>query len=320
MNSMDRRQFLKDGARVSAALPAILPGVSAFGATGIALAGQEVSSAAAAAAPRNLKLALKYGMIRAGNSIDEKFAAARAAGFDGIEMDGPLDLPHDEILAARDKHGLLIPSVVDPVHWQKPLSHPDAAVRAEGVAGLRQSIENCKAFGGDSVLLVPAIVNGNVSYDDAWKRSTAAIREVLPMARELGIRIAIENVWNNFLLSPMEAARYTDEIDGDGPPVMGWHFDIGNILTYGWPDQWIRILGKRVIKLDIKEFSMKKRNDEGMWRGFDVKLTDGDVNWPAVMKALDDIGYAGWMAAEMPGGDLERISDVARRMRNIRAM
>ena len=139
-----------------------------------------------------------------------------------------------------------------------------------------------KRYGASSVLLVPAVVNKEVSYDDAYKRSQAEIRKAIPLAEELGVKIAIENVWNHFLLSPLEAARYVDEFNS---PAVGWHFDVGNILNYGWPEQWIRILGPRIQKLHIKEFSRKKRDSQGLWKGFDVKLLEGDNNWPAVMKA-----------------------------------
>jgi len=114
------------------------------------------------------------------------------------------------------------------------------------------------------------------------------------------VRIAIENVWNHFLLSPLEAARYVDEFNS---PWVGWHFDVGNVITYGWPEQWIHILGKRIQKLHIKEFSRDKANKEGLWKGFDVEYLKGDDNWPAVMKALDDIGYEGWGIAEQGGAD-----------------
>ncbi|HND52981.1 MAG TPA: sugar phosphate isomerase/epimerase, partial [Pirellulaceae bacterium] len=145
----------------------------------------------------------------------------------------------------------------------------------------------------------------------AWERSTAEIRGVIPRARELGVRIAVENVWNQFLLSPLEAARFVDQFDARA---VGWHFDIGNVVNYGWPEQWIRILGKRILKLHIKEFSRKKRDAEGLWKGFDVELGEGDVDWPAVMTALDEVGYSGWGSAEVRGGDRERLRFVAQRM------
>lgn len=264
-----------------------------------------------------IRKAVKWGMIGEGSSIREKFEIARDCGFDGIEMDSPNNLDLDEVLAARDATGVRIPGVVDSVHWSKPLSHPDPEVRAAGADGLRTAIRDCKAYGGDSVLLVPAIVNADVSYRDAWVRSHAEIRPIIPFARELGVKIAMENVWNNFLLSPLEAARYTDELD---PEICGWHFDVGNIVAYGWPAHWIEALGSRIRRLDAKEYSRQKLDQEGRWAGFQVELGEGDCDWPAVMEALRKIPYrGGWMAAEVRGGDRARLTDVATRMDRILA-
>ena len=158
------------------------------------------------------------------------------------------------------------------------------------------------------------MVNKEVSYADAYVRSQAEIRKVLPLAKEVGIKIALENVWNQFLLSPLEFARYIDEFESEW---IGAYFDIGNIVNYGWPEQWIRTLGPRIMKLDVKEFSRQKRDDEGLWQGFKVELGEGDCDWPAVGKALADIGYAGWATAEIPGGNTERLRDIIRRMNRI---
>ena len=217
------------------------------------------------------------------------------------------------MLAARDATGLEIPGVVDSVHWNKTLGDPDPKVRAEGLAALETALRDCKRYGGTSVLLVPAVVSKAISYADAWERSQAEIRKALPLAAELGVTIAFENVWNHFLLSPLEAARYVDAFES---PRVGWHFDVGNVVNYGWPDQWIRTLGPRIKKLDVKEFSRKKRDAEGLWKGFDVEIGDpeGDCDWPAVRKALAEIGYSGWAAAEVKGGDEARLKDVAARM------
>ena len=133
------------------------------------------------------------------------------------------------------------------------------------------------------MLLVPAVVSKEVSYDDAYRRSQAEIKKAIPVAEETGVRIAFENVWNNFLVSPLEAARYIDEFKS---PTVCAHFDVGNVMRYGWPEQWIRILGPRIFKLDIKEYSLTKMTDEGIYKGFDVPLLEGDCDWPAVMKAL----------------------------------
>lgn len=293
MGALDRRSLLAAGAALGASL----------------------ALSARAARPRGgLRLALKYGMIDAGSSVREKFTIARAAGFDGVEMDSPTDLDLAEVLAARDATGLAIPGVVDSVHWRDTLSHPDPALRARGAAALVRALEDCARLGGTSVLLVPAVVNAEVGYDQAWERSTAELRRVLPEAERLGVAIAIENVWNQFLLSPLEAARYIDQFESRA---IGFHFDVGNVVTYGWPEQWVRILGRRILKLDIKEFSRAKRDREGLWKGFEVEIGDGDCGWPAVVAALDEVGYSGWAAAEVAGGDAARLADIAARMRRV---
>jgi len=253
-------------------------------------------------------------MVKEELSILEKFQLLKDVGFDGVEMDGPNDLDKDEILEAKEKTGLEIPGVINSVHWKLPLSDPDPAIRDQSREGLITALHDCKKYGGSTVLLVPGVVSKEVAYDTVYKNSQEEIRKVLPLAKELDIKIAIENVWNNFLISPLEAAQYIDEFES---PMIGWYMDIGNIVRYGWPEQWVRILGDRILRLDIKEYSRKKQQDEGIWKGFDVKLLEGDCDWPAVMKAVDEIGYEGWGSAEVPGGDRNRLKDISERMDKI---
>jgi hexulose-6-phosphate isomerase len=226
-------------------------------------------------------------------TVDEKMKAIKAAGFDGVEMMSHMD--QEEVLRARDEAGLVIPSVCGRDHWSKPLTHADPKVREEGLESLRQTLRDAKRYGATSVLLVPGVVTKDIRYDEAYARSQAEIRKAIPLAEELGVKIAIENVWNHFLLSPLEAARYVDEFKS---PAVGWHFDVGNIINFGWPEHWIPVLGRRIQKLHIKEYSRKKRDSEGLWKGFEVEYLAGTNNWPAVMKALDEIGYNGWGIAE----------------------
>ncbi|MEQ1894152.1 MAG: sugar phosphate isomerase/epimerase family protein [Planctomycetota bacterium] len=260
---------------------------------------------------RRLRKALGIGMIGAGETLLDKFQLARDCGFEGIEMDGPSGHRHEDVLAARDATGLSIPSVVDSVHWSHSLGDPDPAERKLGREGLEAALRDAHAYGASSVLLVPAVVDKTRPYDLAWKHSIAEIRATVPLARELGVKIAVENVWNNFILSPVEANRYLDEIDSDW---VGWHLDLGNLLIYGWPEQWARILGPRVLQLHIKEYSRAKLDAEGRWNGFEVELNDGDNDWPSIMRALDDIAYYGWAIAEVGGGDEARLRDVSARM------
>lgn len=301
---MNRREFLKNTA-------------SAVALAGLAtqvFAGDE-KPAEAASTKRPIKKGIMWGTVGVPGSVLEKMKAVKAAGFEGAEMNSHMD--QEEVLRARDETGLVIPSVCDALHWGKPLSHPDPAVRAAGLEALLQTLRDAKRYGASSVLLVPAVVNKEVSYDEAYKRSQEEIRKAIPLAEELGVKIAIENVWNQFLLSPLEAARYVDEF---GSPAVGWHFDVGNVVTYGWPEQWIRILGKRIQKFHIKEYSRKKRDSQGPGKGFDVPLLEGDNNWPAVMKAVDEIGYTGWAMTEQGGGNTpEGLKDLADRFTRILA-
>jgi L-ribulose-5-phosphate 3-epimerase len=262
-----------------------------------------------------LKKSLKFGMVKEDLSVMEKFKLLKELGFDGVELDSPNKLDKSEILAARDATGLHIPGTVNSLHWKYPLSDPDPAVRAQCVESMKSALKDTKEYGGNTMLLVPGVVNEKVSYADAYHRSQDEIRKIIPIAEETGVKIAIENVWNNFLISPMEAARYIDEFESD---MIGWYFDVGNVVRYGWPEQWITILKHRIIKLDIKEYSRKKQRDEGIWAGFDVKLGEGDCNWPVVIKALESIAYkGGWGSAEVPGGDRNRLKEISERMDKI---
>jgi hexulose-6-phosphate isomerase len=264
-----------------------------FIATGIASA-----SALAAQKTRDIRKAIMYETIRIDGSILDKFKAVKEAGFVGIE---PMShMPQNEVLDAFGATGLKAASVCCATHWKKPLTDPDPAVRKAGLDGLEQALRDAKAYGASSVLLVPGVVNKKVAYDVAYTRSQAEIRKAIPLARELGVKIAIENVWNQFLLSPLEAARFVDEFES---PAIGWHFDIGNVINYGFPEQWVHILGKRIAKLHIKEYSRAKRDKEGPSAGFRTPLLTGDNDWPAIMAALDAVGYSGWGIAEQVGAN-----------------
>lgn len=282
---MNRREFLKGGMS-AVALAVVTPQVLA------------AENTPQSNANRPIRKAIMWDTVGIKGSVLERMKAVKAAGFEGVEMASHMD--QDEVVRARDETGLVIPSVCGAYHWSKPLSDPDPKVRAEGLDALKQTLRDAKRYGASSVLLVPAVVNKEVSYQDAYTRSQAEIRKAIPLAEELGVKIAIENVWNQFLLSPLEAVRYVDEFNS---PAVGWHFDIGNVIIYGWPEQWIRILGKRIQKFHVKEFSRKRAREQGLGKGFDVALLEGDDNWPAVMKAIDDIGFRGWAMTEQPGGD-----------------
>jgi hexulose-6-phosphate isomerase len=280
------------------------------------LAGVLWFAAEVEASERAVKKAVKIEMVADGDTLEDKFRVLQELGFDGVELPSPNQWTVKEVLAARDATGLPVHGVVCSAHWKSPLNHPDPEVRATCVAAIREAISDAAAYGADSVLVVPAVVNKSMPYDEAWRLSRESILQVVPDAERAGIDIAFENVWNNFLLSPREAAEYVDSF---GSERVGWYFDVGNLVAYGWPEQWIRVLGPRIKKVDVKEYSRKKLDQEGRWAGFDVPLLEGDCDWPAVMKALDDIGFQGWMTAEIGGGDRAWLVDVADRMDRIAA-
>lgn len=262
------------------------------------------------ASRRRVRKAVKLSMVGGNGSLVEKFKMLKEVGYEGIDMDRPAD--HDEVKRAMDESGLIVHGVVDYVHWKQPLSHPDPQVREQGLEGLKTALRDSKAYGGTTVLLVAGVVSKEIGYGDAWTRSQAEIRKALPLAEQLGIRILFENVWSNFLISPVEMAQYIDEFNS---PLVGSYFDIGNIVRYGWPEQWIRVLGKRIGKLDIKEYSLSTALKNGnLGAGFGVPIGEGDVDWRAVMQALADIGYEGWGTAEVRGGDRERLRQVSQEM------
>ncbi|HXB74801.1 MAG TPA: sugar phosphate isomerase/epimerase family protein, partial [Candidatus Acidoferrales bacterium] len=220
----------------------------------------------------------------------------------------------DEILAASRKAGLRIHSVMNQEHWRSPLSSSDPAVVEKSMEGMRTSLGNAKLWGADTVLLVPAVVNAETPYAQAWERSQRQIRKLVPLAKELKVIIGIEEVWNKFLLSPLEMVRYVDEFQ---TPWIRAYFDVGNIEIWGYPQDWIRTLGKRIVKLHIKDFSFK--NDPATRKRTPdfVPLLEGEIDWKAVHAALADIGYQGTATVELSGGDGEYLKEVNRRFDRI---
>ena len=249
---------------------------------------------------------VKWGMIGEGGSVLEKFQLQRELGYDGMELVSPTDLKVDELLAASRETGMPIHGLVNQRHWSDGfrLSEPNPEAREKGRKVLEQCLRDAKAFGGDTVLLVPGRVNGkDETHDHVWKRSIVEIRKVLPLASRLGIRILIENVWNGFCEKPEQLRDYIDEINS---PWVGVYFDIGNVRKCGPSEDWVRTLGNRFVMLDVKDWS--KGNS------FKSKIGDGDVNWPEVCKALEEIQFRGWCTAEVTGGKKDRLQDIASRM------
>lgn len=280
---MDRRSFVA----ASLALPA------AFGAQ----------------ARLPVQKALYVGMLPRSLSYADRFKLARDTGFEAVECDtAPEQNVAEEIKQAAETAGIRIHSVMNQAHWKFPLSSSDSYVVTESVKGMETSLRNAKFWGADTVLLVPAVVNPETPYQDALERSQRNIRGLLPLAQELKVVIGIENVWNKFLLSPVEFAAY---VDGFKSPCVRAYFDVGNILLHGYPQDWIRTLGKRIIKLHLKDFSFRKNV-----AAF-VALREGDVNWPAVYKSLAEIGFSGTATCELPAGDEAYLREVSRRVDQI---
>lgn len=262
-----------------------------------------------------LKKGLVFGMIKEDLPLADKFKLARDTGFDGIELNSPVEFSIPEILEAKEKSGIELPSVINRYHWSKPLSDPDPRIRKECIGSVIKSLEEVKVLGGDTVLVVPGVVNEKVGYEQAYNTSLESIRKLILHAERTGMQIALENVWNNFLLSPVEARRFVDDINH---PLVGWYFDIGNILRYGWPEQWIRTLNRRIMKLHIKEYSRELMNTKGVREGFNVDLLKGDNNWPVVMKAVREINHkGGWLTAEVSGGDRNHLMKIFSQMDQI---
>ena len=289
MKPIDRRTLLRTSGATLAAASVLGPCIAAAGDP-----------------PRNpWKKAFMLGGATK-NSLLAKMQLLKEAGFEGVELISPNDFELSDVLSARDKTGLTIHGVSGSRHWQDTLSDPDPAVVARGMAAIRQEFNDCKAYGGTTVLVVPAVVNRKVGYRDAYKRSQQHIRELIPDAEKSGIKIAIEEVWNKFLLSPLEFARYIDEFES---PWVGAYFDVGNVVEFGYPEEWIRELGKRILKIHIKEYKKERR--------FSYRLGEGEIDWAAVRTALSDAGYTGWVTAEVGLGNLDEMKDVVRRMNDL---
>jgi len=274
----------------------------------IAVAGVAGRSSAAPAAAGSPKKSVLVSMLPKELSIKDRFALAREVGFEATEVHTTTDKAEAEAMkAASDATGLKIHSIMNEAHWEFPLSSADPAVVDKSVAGMETSLRNAALFGAGVVLLVPAVVDPKTSYADAWTRSQKVIRQrLLPLATELKVVIGIEEGWNKFLLSPLEMARYVDEFKS---PYVKAYFDVGNVLFYGYPQDWIRTLGKRIVRVHLKDFTVKRGEGRFDW----TNLGEGDIDWPEVRRAFADIGYDGYMTTEIDGGDKAYLTDVSAR-------
>lgn len=237
-----------------------------------------------------------------GTPLEQVFEIGKSAGLDAIELNlyapGGIGFTTETTPAEAEaigamarSYGLQLRSLSTGLLWQTPLCSPDEDIRRRGREVVKKQIDLASIVGMDTVLVVPGVVNAEISYDECYKRSQDEVAQLAAYAEEKKVAIGIENVWNKFLLSPLEMARYIDEI---GSPYVGAYFDVGNVLQFGYPEQWIRILGSRIRKVHVKDFSTSVGNITGF-----VPLLAGDVNWTAVRQALKDIQYTDTIAAEL---------------------
>ncbi|HSW02688.1 MAG TPA: sugar phosphate isomerase/epimerase family protein [Sedimentisphaerales bacterium] len=292
--SAGRRDFLKTAAAIAA---------------GASLSVRPLPSRGQTSGSGLLK-ACQFNMLPRDLADAEKFALAKRCGFEGVEVTGVVE----DAAKAREL-GALARQAGTPIHsvsfggWGAPLSDPRPEVVAKGLAGMEAAMRSARNLGADVVLLVPAVVTEEVGYGEAYTRSQKNIRTLLPLAAELKVIIAVENVWNKFLLSPLEFARYVDEFED---PWLKAYVDVGNMILFGFAQDWLRTVGKRIARIHLKDF--RRKGSE--W----TNLLDGDVNWPQVRKALAEIGYRGYLTTELAGGNEVYLTDLAGRIEKIISM
>jgi hexulose-6-phosphate isomerase len=318
---MERRNFIKKTLLATGALSVASTGnfASAVNKTGVfSSAGKKASADDQMISDNKTPLlkSIMWGTVGMQVSVLDKCKAIRAAGFDGIEPNSHMD--RNEVLDAMKATGLKASSVCNSKHWSLLMSHPDVEVRRKGIDAMVVAMEDAKAYGTDAVLLVPGRVDENTSYEDCWNRSTKCIWELLPVAEEMRMKICIENVWNNFLLSPIEMRIYLEQFDST---FVSMYFDCGNILVYGWPEHWISTLRSLIGRIHIKEFSKQKADKEGRGAGFGVNLTEGDVRWKEVMTAIRQYYNGGWLTTEQGNSKTaEELKDLSGRLDKILAL
>jgi hexulose-6-phosphate isomerase len=295
----DRRAFLKSIA-ATAVLGAVRPTLGAQSSPG-----QKSTST-------TIHKSTLISMLPRELSYADRFAMARDAGFEAVEMQTiTKDDEAAEIKEASKKAGLRIHSVMNMDHWRLPISSGDAEVVSGSVKGMEASLRNAALWGADAVLLVPAVVDAKTSYKDAWTRSQRVIKErLVPMARDLKVIIAVEEVWNKFLLSPLEFAKYVDEFDS---PWVKAYFDVGNVVFYAFPQDWVRTLGSRIVKVHLKDFKLDRQSGRFTW----PNIGEGDIDWPELRRAFADIQYNGYMTTELSranGDPAAYLKDVSARL------
>ena len=234
------------------------------------------------------------GMLPQEMELEARLALAKKLGFDGVEP-GTIKKKSDlrKLKKAAENTGIEIIDIMNSDHWRYPLSSPRKSDVARSIRCMETSLENAAALGTDCVLLVPAVVNEEVTYEEAWKRSRAAIRKLIPKARKLGVVIAVENVWNNLWVKPRVFRNFVESFKS---PWVRAYFDIANHVKYCRPEEWILTLSELIVKCHVKEFKLNlwDPNGGGSWE----QIREGSVRWPIVRRALERIGYNGWTTIE----------------------
>jgi len=289
----DRREFLK---------------LSGMGAAATLLPADSWSAVQSKpAAGGQLKKGVLITMLPKQMSYADRFKLAVDVGFEGIEAQTITDPKEaDEIKEASMKAKIPIHSVMNMGHWEWPLSSPNSEDVKKSVERMETSLRNAKLWGADTVLLVPAVVRPDTTIPQAWQRSQPVVKKLLPLAKELGVMIGIEPVWNKFLLTPYDTAKYVDEFKSQWVKA---YFDVGNVVMYGFPQEWIRALNKRIVRFHLKDFDTRTRNF--------VALREGSIDWKEVRKAIGEIGYSGYLTVELNGGDEAYLREVSKRVDKI---
>lgn len=303
----DRREFLRASSLIAAG--SMLGAVAATSTNSVAAADNGTKKAVTDPLAGRLYKTLKGGMIKSSGSLIEKFQMAKEAGFAGVEWESPgMDVAATKKAIAET--GLPVDGTVCGQHWSVRHTSPDAAMRAKALENLKQGIRDTKEVGGHSILLVVG-KGEDGPEEEIWKRSVENIAKAVPLAAELGIQIVIENVWNQFCYdhaggADQKADKFVKYVDEFHSPWVGMQFDIGNHWKYGSMGDWIRQLDKRVFKLDVKGFSRKENKF--------TPIGSGDIDYADVRKALKEINFYGWLAAEVAGGDLAYLKGVSQQM------
>ncbi len=251
-----------------------------------------------------------------GQGLEDRLTIAKAAGFDGVDFDDAANVSPDELRRAVESTGVFVHNVINHAHWKQRLTSPKSDERKTAVKNLRHCMEVSHAAGGSAVLIV---LGRETDGPNAEARAREEIQRLLPLAAKLGQRILIENVWNGMFYDPdgsrdQSAQPFADYIDSFKSPWVGAYFDLGNHARFGDVATWVRQLGSRIVKLDIKGYSNERADQDGPRKGF-ADITDGDIDWGSVRDALREIQFTGWVAAEVGGGDLPRLRIVLKQMK-----